>query len=317
MKRIFDLDLNDVLNFDRKMLVNTIRASEGRTVMAETVVSVPPLIEGVSNPELAAAFGADMITLNIFDFNNPFVFGIDDLKLGSYSVNMFDSFNSLKKVIASNKMNEDYIKRLKRITGRFIGVNLEPVPERKQFSQGRRLNRKNLEKAKQYGFDYLVITGNPNTGVTDKTILEGIRLAREILEGSMLIIAGKMNSAGGKIINDIETLSNFVELGADCVLLPAPGTVPGIDIEGMKSIVNEIHKIGGLAMSAIGTSQEGSQKSIIENVAIMSKMTGVDIQHIGDAGFSGIAFPENIMYMSIAIRGSNHTFRRMAYSLNK
>jgi len=40
----------------------------------------------------------------------------------------------------------------------------------------------------------------------------------------------------------------------------------------------------------------------------------VDLFHIGDAGFTGIAFPENIYTLSIAIRGRRHTWRRMAAS---
>lgn len=46
-------------------------------------------------------------------------------------------------------------------------------------------------------------------------------------------------------------------------------------------------------------------------------MAGADIQHIGDAGYAGVALPENIMALSIAIRGVRHTYGRMAYSLNK
>jgi hypothetical protein len=46
-------------------------------------------------------------------------------------------------------------------------------------------------------------------------------------------------------------------------------------------------------------------------------MAGADIFHIGDAGYSGIALPENIMNYSIAIRGRRHTFRRMAASIKR
>lgn len=39
--------------------------------MSETVVACEPHTEGVSNPELAAAFGADLIMLNFFNFDQP------------------------------------------------------------------------------------------------------------------------------------------------------------------------------------------------------------------------------------------------------
>jgi hypothetical protein len=50
---------------------------------------------------------------------------------------------------------------------------------------------------------------------------------------------------------------------------------------------------------------------------LMSKMTGADILHIGDAGYSGMANPENILAFSLAIRGRRHTYRRMAVSINR
>ena len=63
--------------------------------------------------------------------------------------------------------------------------------------------------------------------------------------------------------------------------------------------------------------QEGSNSQVIEQIALMSKMAGADIQHIGDAGYGGIALPENIMALSVAIRGKRHTYRRMGYSMRK
>lgn len=43
----------------------------------------------------------------------------------------------------------------------------------------------------------------------------------------------------------------------------------------------------------------------------------MDIQHIGDAGYSGVADPENLMALSIAIRGKRHTYYRMAQSIRR
>ena len=43
----------------------------------------------------------------------------------------------------------------------------------------------------------------------------------------------------------------------------------------------------------------------------------MDIQHIGDAGYSGVAPVENIYAMSVAIRGIRHTVSMMARSINR
>ncbi|HBT16182.1 MAG TPA: PEP phosphonomutase, partial [Firmicutes bacterium] len=50
---------------------------------------------------------------------------------------------------------------------------------------------------------------------------------------------------------------------------------------------------------------------------LLCKMTGTDLHHLGDAGYPGIAIPENIMSYSIAIRGKRHTYSRMARSINR
>jgi len=315
MKRIFELTRQDIEKITKRQLIETIKTSEGRTVMAETVITVPSLIYGVSNLELAAAFGSDMVTLNLFDFNNPFIFGLDDLKL-NLANGLFD-FQKIIDIARKNYEDINYIKKIKNIVGRFIGVNLEPVPEEIEYIYGRRLNKDNLKKAREYGFDYIVITGNPNTGVNTDTIINGIQLAKEVLEEDVMIVAGKMHGAGSGNIYDEKVLKDFIKAGADCILIPAPGTVPGIDFNIAKKQIDAIHDEGALAMTTIGTSQEGSSKSVIEYIAIQSKMAGADIQHIGDAGYFGVALPENIMALSIAIRGVRHTYRRMAYSLNK
>lgn len=312
MKRIFELTTSDIESLNKNTLKEIIKTSEGRTVMSETIVSYTPFIREVSNLELAASFGADMITLNTFNFEKPFIFGIDG------GTNLLSSIDNLAKIgdqIKDNLNNKDYIKNIKKLVGRMIGVNLEPVPEGSTYERGYRLNRENLEKVKEYGFDYIVITGNPNTGITEKTICEGIKLAKEVLGDSTLIIAGKMHGAGSGNIYDENAIKSFIDCGADVILIPAPGTVPGYDLELAKKIITLIHENDALAMTTIGTSQEGANKSTIEQIALYSKMAGADIQHIGDCGTFGIAVPENIMALSVTIRGIRHTYRRMAQSI--
>ena len=70
-------------------------------------------------------------------------------------------------------------------------------------------------------------------------------------------------------------------------------------------------------MSAIGTSQEGARPETIRQMAVTNKMCGVDIQHIGDAGYTGLAPVENIYEMSIAIRGLRHTLAIISKSVNR
>lgn len=313
MKRIFDLEYNDFMNYTKQELLESIKYSEGRTVMSETVISIMPLLDGVSNAETASAFGADMVTLNTFNFDTPFIFGYDDLE-----TDMFGGINQYGKVIdqkiQENVHNDNYIKEFKSRVGRFIGVNMEPVPSQIPYPEGMRLTKKNVLKAKKLGFDYIVVTANPKTQIGNEEIIQGIELIRELLHDDVLIIAGKMHGAGAGNIYSEDVIEDFIKAGADIILVPAAGTVPGVDYGLMKSFVDTIHKHGALAMSTIGTSQEGATTSVIEKIALDAKSAGVDIQHIGDAGYSGMATPENIMTMSIAIRGKRHTYRQIARS---
>ncbi|MEN8078339.1 haloacid dehalogenase-like hydrolase [Clostridioides difficile] len=314
MKRIFELTNGDIEVLNKNDLKNIIKNSEGRSVMAETIISYTPYIKEVSNPELAASFGADMITLNTFNFEKPYVFGFGEANLSN---GLENTFKIISDEIKSNINDKNYIRNIRSLVGRLIGVNLEPVPEGSTYENGYRLNRENLQKVKEYGFNYIVITGNPSTGVNEQTICEGIKLAKDILGDSTLIIAGKMHGAGSGNIYDTNVVRSFVNCGADVVLIPAPGTVPGITEDLAKEMIDAIHEEGALAMTTIGTSQEGSSESVIEKIALMSKMAGADIQHIGDCATFGMALPENIMKLSVTIRGIRHTYRRMAQSIKR
>ncbi|MGG0642432.1 haloacid dehalogenase-like hydrolase [Sporosarcina gallistercoris] len=303
MKRLLDCTASDFQKMNGQDLKNSIRACEGRVILSETMTSVSPLYPGITNAELAASFGADLLLLNLFDVFNPAVEGYDCAE------------------------NESIIEKVKELTGRPVGLNLEPVDlDAKHLEKldtipiGRTASEATLIEAKKLGFDFICLTGNPKTGVTNAETIVAVRKAREVFGNEGLIIAGKMHGAGvanetGSGIISEDTLSSFIEAGADIILMPAPGTVPGITVDTAEKHVRFVHSKGALAMLTIGTSQEGADEATIRQIALNSKMAGADIYHIGDAGFYGIAVPENIMTYSIVIRGRRHTYVRMASSV--
>jgi hypothetical protein len=76
-----------------------------------------------------------------------------------------------------------------------------------------------------------------------------------------------------------------------------------------------IHDYDILVGLGIHTSQEGSDVDTIRRIAILAKMAGADVYELGDSGFTeSMVPPENIMALSIAVRGIRHTYRRMAMS---
>lgn len=297
VKRLISANASDILNFTAEELKQSIKASEGRVILSENVAPRESFIGDITNAEIAKAFGADMILLNGVDVLHPSIFGLES--------------------------NDNFVDELHRLVGRPVGVNLEPVDPEADMAEtklvietGRQLNLDTIKQIEDLGMDFVCLTGNPGTGVTNKEIEKAISLAKEHFSG--LIIAGKMHGAGvSEAIVDLETVQKFIAAGADIILVPAVGTVPGFDEIDLKAVVKEVHLHGGLVMTAIGTSQESSDEATIRDFAIRNKICGVDIQHIGDAGYGGVAPVENIFALSKALRGMRHTVSMMARSINR
>ena len=308
MKRILDCQASDFRCMNRDELLAAIAGAEGRTVACETIGSIMPMLGDITNAEFAAAMGADILLLNMFDVERPVIHGLPKTE------------------------PENVIHKLKELTGRPIGINLEPVeqvlssedPEENMWAMtgGRKATLENAKKVADMGVNFILLTGNPGIGVTNAAITQTLELYKKELGDRLILAAGKMHASGilnegaEKIITK-EDIAAFAKAGADIILLPAPGTVPGITMEYIRDLISYAHSLGCLTITAIGTSQEGADIATIRQIALMCKMAGTDIHHLGDSGYGGMALPENIQAYSIAIRGIRHTYRRMAGSVNR
>jgi hypothetical protein len=306
VKRLLDTTARDLAGYGRHELLAAIRGSEGRTMAAEVIAPAMAAVYDVSNPELAAGMGADIVILNLLDVQRPAVAAVD-----------VDG-------------PADVVREVKRLTGRIVAVNLEPVdPEAPLVTDdafgpgekaGRLATRENIVAAVALGADAIVLTGNPGMGVTNASLARAVTAARAAAGDEVIVMAGKMHAAGsaseaGSGVVDAQAIGSFVRAGADIVLLPAPGTVPGCHETQVREWVEAAHGNGALTMTTVGTSQEGADVETIRRLALMAKMTGTDIHHLGDCGYFGIALPENLLAYSITIRGRRHAYRRMAMSL--
>lgn len=307
-KRYLDCTASEIQSMTGRELAEAIAGSEGRILVCETIGAVRPMLGDVTNAEFAAAMGADLLILNLFDVNAPVIQGLPDVE------------------------PEDAVREIKRLTGRAVGINLEPLEEERgstvdtngewSLTSGRAATIENAEKSVEMGVDFIVLTGNPGVGVTNKAITDTLRKYRERFGDRILLIAGKMHAAGilsesGEKIITKEDVENFAAAGADVILMPAPGTVPGITVEYIRSLVSCAHELGKMTLTAIGTSQEGADAATIRELALMCKMTGTDLHHLGDSGYVGMALPENILEYGKVIRGVRHTYHRMASSINR
>lgn len=225
IKRILDLNASDLKNMTKADKLQSIKASEGRTMVSEIITIATPLLYNISNVELASAFGADILILNFYDVNKP--------ELNGLPINH----------------GEGVIEECKRLTGRLVGVNLEPVDmdtkiidEREFLPRGRIASLENVAKIIEQGADMVVLTGNPKTGVTNQEIINSIRKINEKYGDKIIIMAGKMHSAGsgneiGSKLITKEIVTEFIQAGADIILLPAPGTVPGMTVDYIRQLV--------------------------------------------------------------------------------
>ena len=303
VKRYIDFSARELAAYHKKELLQSIADSEGRVLAAETIGTVTPMLVNITNAEFVTSLGADIIMLNIFDMDHPVINGLPEVA------------------------PEDTIHEVKRLTGRMVAINLEPAAVRNDgeksvwsLTEGRRATVENAKKAVDMGVDMIVLTGNPGVGVDNRAITKALADLNEAVGDRVILTAGKMHASGilseaGEKILTKEDAETFIEAGADVLLLPAPGTVPGFTMEHAAELIKTAHEKGVLAMTTIGTSQEGADEATIRQIALMCKMAGADIHHIGDSGYMGMALPENITAYSVAIRGKRHTYRRMAMSL--
>lgn len=310
MTRLLDLAPRALERLRGAELVEAIRASEGRTIAAETITATGPLLDRVSNPELVAAFGADIIVLNLYDVDHPRIAGMPR-RAGDAAPG--DGAASFGAVWAGAGRTAGDVARW---TGRVTAVNLEPVDEAvASFPAGRRATARNAELLVEQGAAIAVITGNPGTGVTIEAIERATRAIREATQDRLVLFCGRIHAAAsGQAVMTARDVDRLARAGAHGVVLPAPGTTPGSSTEAAAARVEAAHERGLLAWNGIGTSQEGAGTGVVERIGIDSKASGADVHHIGDSGFFGVAPPENIYAYSLAIRGRRHTWHRMAGS---
>ncbi|WP_058909725.1 hypothetical protein [Entomohabitans teleogrylli] len=307
MKRYLDCSASELAALDKQQLLHAIRASEGRILVSECIGATQPLLNNITNAELAASQGADILLLNLFDTASPAIAGMPQ-----------------------SITPQETLRELQRLTGRIIGVNLEAVDpafasdhnEFWKMTAGRAATPENALRLRDMGARIVVLTGNPGNGVSNQAIADAMKAIHAVAGDTLILITGKMHGAGivresGSQIISEQDIALFVDNGADVVLLPAPGTVPGMSQEKVSQLIAFTQRLGALAMTAIGTSQEGADRQTLRQIALMSKMAGADLHHIGDTGYLGLALPENIFTYSVAIRGVRHTYSRIARSVNR
>lgn len=161
-KRLISSIASEIHTMTKEEKILSIRMSEGRIIMSEvTTIDAPDTLSNACLGELYGAMGVDCLMLNAFEVLNPVI-----LKLHVDNPN-------------------DVIKTLKKFTDKLVGINLEAIPEQIKMNvetyiplDGCVSKRQTLIKPRELGCDFISLTGNPNTGVTNDESINQVRLAK-------------------------------------------------------------------------------------------------------------------------------------------
>lgn len=306
VERLISASKSEIKSMTAMQLKESIYKSEGRVIMGQHFLfSGAGLVRGLTNIEVMKAFGADMIMLNTMDIDHP------EKNPGLQGL----TIKELK-----DRVNIPIGIYLGCASKNFTGSsNLYPM-------EGMLCTKEHLEKVIEMGADFIVLGGNPGSGTSITDVVAATKLAREIAGDRLMIFAGKWEDGiNEKVLGDPladydakEIIRQLIDAGADVIDLPGPGSRHGITVEMIRELVEFTHryKPGTLAMSFLNSSVECADVDTIRLIALKMKETGADIHAIGDGGFNGMPNPENLMQLSISIKGKQYTYFRMA-STNK
>ena len=304
IKRLADCNYEEMQELNGPQLKESILKSEGRVIMGQSSTICHAHVSGVTNMEVIAAMGSDMIMLNSYHFTN-------------------DKYNP--------GLCGSSFQRIKELTRNLVGIYLECtdgkaqeasmfIPGADDYMIGRIPSHENVEKALEMGANFIVLGGNPGANTKIETIIDYTRKVKEMVGNRALVMAGKWeDGVNEKVLGDPlarydakDVIRQLIEAGADVITLPAPGSRHGITVEMIRQLVEYVHRLGGAALCFLDSSVEGADEETVRQIALMMKQTGADIHAIGDAGYPGMPVPENIYTMSMTIRGRKFTFARMA-----
>ncbi|WP_270741296.1 hypothetical protein [Lactococcus formosensis] len=284
MKRILGYEASDFTRESTsKELKEAILKAEGRTILVDLAAENVPLYPEVTNGEMAAAFGADLLLLKDIDVQKMDIPGLGEIK---------------------------NVSELRKLTGTAVGVNLiikDSGPEYK------RVTETSIKEVLRKGINFLSLTAYVTPEASPERIVADIKLVRRFYNGFLML--NPVVSHGSDLV--WENLKVYIDAGIDMIDLPAPGAVPGTTEEQIARLAFAIRKTGTLVDCVVGTSQEGADKNTIQSLALAAKRVGADVFELGDAGVAGIPAPENIFHASMSIRGKRHTYVRMARSANR
>jgi hypothetical protein len=305
-----------ILGYGRSQLLRAIRMSEGRTVVAVARVRGPAACDGVSNMELCAAFGADIIGLGLYDPHDPYFPGLpnkvsepeSDALLGKVQVDLGRGWS---------------LAEVRQLIGRPIAAAMYGTaacfPDEMEASFVRVVACvENARLLADQGVDIIQVMDWLSEPADIADLVRDI--ASEVGQETIISFArpngwGLFGHLGRPEFFTDGELQDLIAAGADIVEIPAVGTFPGLTVNKVGHWAETIHQAGALCNMWIASSQESADQATIRAITLDSKQAGADMMTISDVWLNeSVPDPENILALSVALRGRRHTYRRMAFS---
>lgn len=327
IKRLLNCSPKEMLALKPAELKDAIRMSEGRTVSALARTRGNNYIQYVTNAEVCAGFGADIVVMDTYNPKAPLFPG-----LPSKNPEDDEPFREIQIQIGKGWTARE----IRNMIGRPLGATLilnSPAyggqsvdtgfaDSKKGYVAGNPLHDwDDLEICIEQGFDIVMIGG----WCGEKQLVETTREAVKRAKGRVLIFSGVPHGPGLIYAQnspyDLRELMTphfaaaLADAGADIIDMPAAGSLPGFTMDYVGKIVDAAHAGGAIINAGIHNSQEGTDEETIRRLAIDNKTMGVDMYMLGDAGVNeNMGLPEVINALCIAVKGHRHTYRRMAES---
>lgn len=320
MKRLIECTPRELIGLSRQEFLASVKAAEGRTVVAGVGISSPNILNGVSNIEVAAAFGADCISLEISN-------SIETSIPGLPSKNASDDAEHQELGV---KMGKGWtINELQKLTGRRITSGLLVVRQGGeqtvlQPAAGNAIYcRENLRNlVETLGYSHIMLVS-----FEQDILINAVRESREIVGDEVILEAGIPHGLGNANLADRipynlrdivsgEFVQALAEAGADIVAIPAVGSVPGFNMQYVSELIDAIHEKNALAAVLITHSMEDSDEQALTRIALDNKACGTDIYSLASGGLNlGMTDPMNLMKFCIVAKGKRNAYKRICQSI--
>ena len=299
-KQLTACTASEYSNLSRSDFLQAIKENEGRTLMCECSADAPLYLpEGISNAELLAGMGSDLLILNHYDVTAPLINGITA-----------DEENNL-------------VKEAGRLTGRPAGIRLQAIPDKAPMRKtypcppGQEASPAAAVKAIAQGFRILMVLADAKTGRDTLSVNNCLKELKKACGDRIILAVGKLHAdsyADEDAILSIDEINGFANNGADLIVLPAPGTIPCAGTEWAASRIRQIHYRKKLAVTAVNEEGLNADSETLRMIARQSKLAGSDLHYllcgrIGD--------PEAVRSYSIALKGYRNTCFRTCASINR